>query len=159
MSNHTDKIVFKKHHPDAQLHERVKDGDVGYDVELVQVKKSEGKRTWYTTGISVVPPMGVYFELVPRSSFAKGDYRFCNCVGVIDRGYTGEIIAVVEKLRPDVPDLELPARLFQLVERPYPPRRALSEVDELPETDRGNDGFGQATKKARSEVAPSYTEE
>ena len=115
--------------------------DSGYDLTLIDVVKRFGNVTLYTTGISVQPAFGWYFDLVPRSSLSKTGYAIANSVGVIDRTYTGPIMVALVRLDPSAPELALPARVVQIVPRPIV-HVHLEEVDELDETARGAGGFG-----------------
>ena len=95
----------------------------------------------YGTGLSVQPPTGFYFDLVPRSSITKKGYILANNVGIIDQGYTGEIMVPLPKIDPDAPDLELPCKIVQLI-----PRRWYNftgvDASDLTQTTRGEGGFG-----------------
>ena len=115
--------------------------DSGYDLTLIDVVKRFGNVTLYTTGISVQPAFGWYFDLVPRSSLSTTGYAVANSVGIIDRTYTGPIMVPLVRLDPSAPELELPARVVQIVPRPIV-HVQLEEVDELDETARGPGGFG-----------------
>jgi len=115
--------------------------DAGYDLTLIDVARTFGNVTLYTTGISVQPAVGWYFDLVPRSSLSKTGYAVANSVGVIDRTYTGPIMVALVRLDPSLPELELPARVVQIVPRPIV-HVHLEEVHELDETARGSGGFG-----------------
>ena len=112
-----------------------------HDLTLIDVVRTFGNVTLYTTGISVQPAFGWYFDLVPRSSLSKTGHAVANSVGVIDRTYTGPIMVALVRLDPSAPELELPARVVQIVPRPIV-HVHLEEVDELDETARGAGGFG-----------------
>jgi dUTP pyrophosphatase len=115
--------------------------DSGYDITLIEKIKQTGDVEFYTTGIKIKPIYGFYFDLVPRSSIMKTGYMLANSVGIIDQGYFGEVIAGLIKVDKGAPDLELPARILQII-----PRQAFhiewELVNELPETQRGEGGFG-----------------
>ena len=86
--------------------------------------------------------MNCSYYLYPRSSIIKTSLRLSNSIGIIDAGYRGNIIAVVDNLdhKNDV-KIESGSRLFQLCS----PNLSVIEfklVDELSNTSRGNDGFG-----------------
>ena len=117
----------------------------GYDVTLVEKVKQSGMLEYYTTNIKIQPPYGFYFDLVPRSSMPKTGYILANHVGIIDRSYTGPIMAVMIKIDQTKPDLELPARVVQLVPRQIV-HFEVKEVDSLDETERGGGGFGSTGK-------------
>ena len=117
--------------------------DSGYDLTLIGLKKQVGNTYWYHTGITVEPPNGFYFDLVPRSSIVKLGYTLANNVGIVDRSYTGEVIVVLNKFNSDAPDLEFPVRAVQII-----PRRVVHMipkcVEALSETNRGDGGFGSS---------------
>jgi dUTP pyrophosphatase len=91
----------------------------------------------------VQPAFGWYFEVVPRSSIAKTGYMLANSVGVIDRGYVGEILVPLVKIDPNAPDIVLPARIAQLIPRPIISAQ-LELVEEIASTPRGQGGFGSS---------------
>jgi deoxyuridine 5'-triphosphate nucleotidohydrolase len=125
--------------------QRARPSDSGFDLTLIGVRKQFGKVTMYGTGVSVQPPSGYYFDLVPRSSMIKTGYMLANSVGIIDQAYTGEIMVPLIKIDPDAPDLELPAKLVQLI-----PRRWFGFYPvntELDETSRADGGFGSTNNK------------
>ena len=95
----------------------------------------------YDTGIAVQPPWGYYFELVGRSSISKTGYIVANSVGIIDASYTGSLKVALIKINKDAPDLELPARLVQLIPRQLVHMEAI-EVNDLAHTQRAGGGFG-----------------
>ena len=122
--------------------------DIGYDLTLIDIWKSmENQRiVFYETGIAVKPPSGYYVEVVPRSSFSKTGYVIANSVGIIDPEYRGTIKVALLKVLPDMPDLELPYKGFQMIIRPmisFPIR----VVDSLDNTERGDGSFGSTNSK------------
>ena len=89
----------------------------------------------------------VHYWLVPRSSIWKKNLMMANSVGVIDKGYRGQLMAPVY-YNPNANDeevvLEAGERYFQILapNMGYIHRvRILSEKD-LDETQRGTGGFG-----------------
>lgn len=115
--------------------------DSGFDLTLIAPAQRHGQVQFYRTGIKVQPAFGWYFDLVPRSSIAKTGYMLANCVGVIDRGYIGEILVPLIKVDPLAAELQLPARIVQLIPRPVIAAQ-ICEVSSLDDTDRGGGGFG-----------------
>jgi len=82
------------------------------------------------------------FWLVPRSSMSKTGLIMMNSVGVIDKGYRGELIAaLLNTLDKDV-RIEKGARLVQVVSRDMTSFSKVMLVDVLPESIRGEGGFG-----------------
>lgn len=120
---------------------RARHSDSGYDVTVISKAKTFGNVTLYGTGIKVQPPNGFYFDLVPRSSIIKSGYIQANSVGIIDQSYTGEIMVPLIKIDPDAPDLELPAKIAQLVPRRWHGLTPVKRETEL-KTMRGDGGFG-----------------
>ena len=95
-------------------------------------------------------PCGYY--LYPRSSIVKTPFRLSNSVGIIDSGYRGEIMAVVDNIDSANNDLKTcirkhmspMTRMFQICSptlEPFFVKIADSEED-LGFTERGNNGFG-----------------
>jgi dUTP pyrophosphatase len=68
-----------------------------------------------------------------------------NSVGVIDRTYTGNVLVPLRKVDLRMPDLELPARVVQIIPRPIV-HVQWQQVDSFDETARGEGGFGSTGK-------------
>lgn len=128
-------------HPDAKPPFKERVTDSGYDLTLLYEKKRWGRTVLYGTGLVVEPPYGWYLDVVARSSIIKTGYLVANSVGVIDRGYRGEILVPLVKLDPAAPELELPARVVQMVPRPIVHLR-LEQVEQSSASHRGGGGFG-----------------
>ena len=158
-TNDLDESVYLKYkltHKDATPPTRHNNGDIGYDLNLVQHIKTVGKLEYYSTGVQVQPPDNIlstnrmfHCELFPRSSLPQHGYLLANSIGLLDNGYRGDVIACLFKFDEDKPDLELPQRLVQLVVRKsyIPP---VMEMKELSKTDRGSSGFGSTNKKRKT---------
>lgn len=134
---------YKKTRIDAVAPSKAHITDTGYDLHLVEKVKEENGMVMYDTGIAVKPPHGYYFELVGRSSISKSGYIMANSVGIIDTSYRGSLKVALIKVNKDMPDLELPCRLVQLIPRQFLHLDA-QEVDELDATSRGDGGFGSS---------------
>jgi dUTPase len=76
----------------AEVPSRAHDSDSGYDIKMISIKKIEGDVIYFGTGVSLQPTSGFYFDVVPRSSISKLPLILSNSVGIIDNGYTGEIL-------------------------------------------------------------------
>jgi deoxyuridine 5'-triphosphate nucleotidohydrolase len=146
-SNERPYFKWSKTRPDAVRPQKARVTDSGYDLVLLEKIKTIGVVELYETGIKVIPPVGWYFDVVPRSSITKSGYILANSVGIIDKTYTGSIKVPLIKINKDAPDLELPLRLVQLI-----PRMIVHFDDvEIPEeelgnTSRGSGGFGSTGK-------------
>lgn len=134
-------VRFKKLTSDAVSPTRGTALSTGMDITLIRVvKQINSNTTMYGTGLSIFPPDGYYTELVPRSSIVKTGYMMANSIGIIDNDYRGELMIVLTKTSPEVPDLVLPNRLIQLVLRKF--ENYEMEEGELNDTERGYGGFG-----------------
>jgi dUTP pyrophosphatase len=83
----------------------------------------------------------VSYYLHCRSSISKTPLRLANSVGIIDSGYRGNIMAAVDNRSNQPYTVERGTRLFQITGR-YLESIDVSVVDELSNTERGNEGFG-----------------
>lgn len=79
----------------AEVPSRAHDTDTGYDLKFIGVHKIIGDVIFFKTGISVAPPIGYYFDIVPRSSISKLPLELANSVGVIDEHYRGEVLVAI----------------------------------------------------------------
>lgn len=86
-----------------------------------------------------------HYWLVPRSSLYKRGLMMANSVGVIDSSYRGELKAPIARL-PGTGLIELTAgdRLFQIVAPDMGWIKEVRVVKGLPETARGEKGFGSS---------------
>jgi len=92
-------------------------------------------------GLSDSDGRNVCYYLYPRSSISKTPFRLANSVGIIDAGYRGNLMAYVDNVSKEVQHIQKGTRLFQICGRYLEPIH-LQLVDELSDTERGNDGFG-----------------
>lgn len=138
---------FAKSIPYAPAPSKVRTSDAGWDLHLVKKLKEENGVHFYTTGIRVQPPYGYYFEVVGRSSISKTGWMLANNVGVIDPGYTGDIIVALVRTRPDAPEFSLedskgnptPVKLVQMLPKKLVCMKAM-EVADLTQTSRADTG-------------------
>jgi len=82
------------------------------------------------------------FWLLPRSSLSKTGLMMMNSVGVIDKGYRGELIAALWNTLDKEVRVEKGTRLVQLVSRDMASFSKVMLVDALPLSLRGEGGFG-----------------
>lgn len=66
--------------------------DAGMDVIATRRWTDEYGNICYGTGLHFQIPEGYVMLIFPRSSVSKYDLSLCNSVGVLDSGYTGELI-------------------------------------------------------------------
>jgi dUTP pyrophosphatase len=93
------------------------------------------------SGLSDTDDRNVCYYLYPRSSISKTSLRLANSVGIIDSGYRGNLMAMVDNISDEPYQIQKGQRLFQICGRYLEPIH-LELVEELSESERGNNGFG-----------------
>jgi len=86
-----------------------------------------------------------HYWLVPRSSICKTPLQMANSVGVIDKTYRGELMAPVRSCGGEV-TIGSNTRLFQIVAPDMGWIWQVRIVQSLPESVRGEGGFGSTGK-------------
>lgn len=122
------------------------DGAAGYDLftkDTCRINFAE--TTMVDTGVHVQIPAGWVGLVFERSSLHKRGLSLANKVGVIDSDYRGSIKLPLKNDTGMTIGIMGGERLAQLVLVPCM-NPELFEVDELPETDRGDGGFGSTGK-------------
>lgn len=100
----------------------------------------------YHTDIAVEIPEGYVGLLVPKSSVWERSLRLCNCCGIIDSDYRGEIMAKFKITTDAIPTVYQKGEAFaQLIIVPILLLDPIF-VDVLSNTERGDKGFGEADK-------------
>ncbi|KIC57541.1 deoxyuridine 5'-triphosphate nucleotidohydrolase [Microbacterium hominis] len=119
-------------------------GDAGADlVSSESLRLEPGARALVGTGVRIALPDGYAAFVVPRSGLAaKHGITIVNAPGTIDAGYRGEIkVALLNTDAHEAYDITAGDRIAQLIVMPVPRVRFLP-VDDLPDTARGEGGFG-----------------
>lgn len=100
------------------------------------------KSAWVGTGVHLAMPEGMFALQAPRSGLScNHGITLANSPGIIDPGYRGEIRCKLVNLS-DEPYTVYPLeRIAQLVFLPFV-NVVFTEVDSLPESSRGEDGYG-----------------
>jgi dUTP diphosphatase len=145
-------LPIRRLRADAVLPERAYAGDAGLDLAACERHELEpGERAVVGTGIAVAIPEGYAGFVQPRSGLAaRHGITVVNAPGLVDSGYRGEIQVVLLNTDVDEPFVVGPGmRIAQLVVLPVP-ELELSEVDELPESERGVRGFGSSSRTGRT---------
>jgi dUTP pyrophosphatase len=131
--------------PTLPLPRYARRGDAGADLasRIDVTLPAAGGRATVPTGIALAIPEGYAGFVLPRSGLALAHGVTClNTPGLIDSGYRDEIAVLLVNTDPD-DDYEVHRgdRVAQLViERVE--EASFTEVDALPESERGLDGFG-----------------
>ena len=84
------------------------------------------------------------YWMVPRSSISKTGLMMLNSVGVIDKSYRGELMAYLWNTTALPVEVKRGQRLVQIVARHMGDIMSASVVDRLPESSRGEGGFGSS---------------
>jgi dUTP pyrophosphatase len=118
-------------------------GAAGMDIVAAEsLTLKPGRRQAIATGFAVAIPEGYEIQVRPRSGLAIEHGITClNTPGTIDSDYRGEVKIILANLGEDYFEVKRGDRIAQLVLAPV----TLAQwdvVDELSETQRGNDGFG-----------------
>lgn len=134
-------IKFKKLCAEAVEPTKAHPSDAGADLTATSKKWDDEKQCWiYGTGIATEIPEGYVGLVFPRSSIRKYALTQCNCVGVIDSHYRGEIMLSYKPIG-NGPTYNIGDKIAQFIIMPYP-EVSYAEVSELSETDRGDGGHG-----------------
>ena len=140
----TMKIQIRRLHPDAVLPRPQHPGDAGGDLVAIEsCVLVPGARAMVATGLSIAIPEGFAGFVLPRSGLASRFGVTCaNAPGLIDAGYRGELKVALINLDP-IQSYTVNAgdRIAQLV-IVATPMVEFDEVSELPESSRGEGGFG-----------------
>jgi dUTP pyrophosphatase len=141
---HPIEVLLRRLDPDLPAPSYSHPDDAGADlVTAIDVTLAPGERAVVPTGTSIALPSGYAAFVHPRSGLAaRCGMALVNAPGTIDAGYRGEIQVIVVNLDPRTPiELRRGDRLAQLVIQQVEHARFV-EVDELPQSVRGEGGFG-----------------
>ncbi len=139
-------IKIRPHNPLSrqryEQHGHYHAGDAGLDLFIMedQIIKA-GETSPLKLQISCETSSGQPYYLIPRSSISKTPLRMSNSIGLIDGGYRGEIIGMVDNIKTEDYHVSTGDRLFQLVAMDGSPI-TFELVDSLSDTSRGTGGFG-----------------
>lgn len=152
-------VKFKKLADDAVLPSYANPNDAGLDLtatRFTQEFDKSGKMVLvYHTDLAVEIPEGYVGFIFMRSSVSQRSLSLCNCVGVIDAGYRGEIMCKFKLTTDALPTIYQPGeKIAQLIIMPYPSIEA-TLTEELTETERGESGFGSSENKEQNETQES----
>jgi dUTP pyrophosphatase len=137
-------LRFQRLRDEAQLPSAQHPGDAGLDLRAaVDAIVEPGERVMIPTGVAVAIPEGHAGLVLPRSGLAsKHGLTMANSPGLIDAGYRGEVICAAVNLDRDTPvKVRIGDRIAQLVIVALPDVEPVW-AEELPETRRGDAGFG-----------------
>lgn len=124
------------------------EGDAGADLRSVEdTIITPNSRILVHTGLHMAIPTGYVGMVCPRSGFAlKQGVTVLNAPGIVDSGYRGEVGVILLNTSEQTVTVRKDDRIAQMVFVPYA-HMAFEHVESLPETDRGEGGFGSTGKE------------
>jgi dUTP pyrophosphatase len=125
-----------------------KAGDAGADLRSTKkLSIAPGSRELVPTGVSIALPSGFVGLVHPRSGLAlRHGVTVLNSPGTIDAGYRGEIMVTLYNSSSELFEVEKGDRIAQLLIQRVE-RADFIAVEKLPDSDRGQSGFGSTGKK------------
>ena len=139
------KILIKKLHADVNLPAYETSGSSGMDLQAYiseEIILKPGERKLIPTGLSIAIPENLEIQIRPRSGLAyKKGISVVNTPGTIDSDYRGEIKVLLINLGKEDFIIKKFERIAQMVVCPFT-KVVLSETNDLPDTIRGEGGFG-----------------
>ena len=143
------KVLIKKLSPSVQLPSYKTDGASGMDL-MANIEKpinlEPSKSCLVPTGLSVAFPREYEIQIRPRSGLAaKNSISVLNTPGTIDSDYRGEIKVILFNHGDKDFLINNKDRIAQMILTPVI-KMNLEETDNLPETVRGEGGFGSTGK-------------
>lgn len=106
-----------------------------------------GERALVPTGLAIALPDGYEAQVRPRSGLAaQNGITVLNTPGTVDADYRGEIKVILANLGNEDFIIERGMRIAQMVIAPVV-QAILQEAESLPETARGEGGFGSTGTK------------
>ena len=143
------KVFIKKLNPSVQLPSYKTSGAAGMDLMAFIEKPIElkpGKSCLVPTGLSVAFSKEYEIQIRPRSGLAaKKNISVLNTQGTIDSDYRGELKIILFNHGSENFMINNNDRIAQMVLTPII-KMELEEKNELPETIRGEGGFGSTGK-------------
>jgi dUTP pyrophosphatase len=162
----------------AEVPKKAHESDSGFDLKFIDIKKIQGDVIFFRTGIQISPPIGYYFDIVPRSSISNLPLEMANSVGIIDEHYRGEILVPIRITHPEMghdqtnnnfangvvkifgvkPQTMMDVAKQIIINKPYLCQMILRKkhecefklVDALDETARDSGGFGSTDVKKKA---------
>ena len=143
------KIQIKKLSNSVSIPKYETSGSSGMDIAAHienNIIINPGEKALVSTGFSVAIPRGYEIQIRPRSGLAaKNNISVLNTPGTIDSDYRGEIKVILYNHGDKKFLINNTDRIAQLVLTPVI-KMNLVETDKLPETVRGEGGFGSTGK-------------
>ncbi len=143
------KVLIKKLHPDVKIPSYKTKGASGMDLMAYlerSINLEPRKSCLIPTGLSIALPEKYEIQIRPRSGLAaKNNISVLNTPGTIDSDYRGEIKIILFNHGNENFIINNNDRIAQMILSPVI-KMELEETDELPESIRGDGGFGSTGK-------------
>ena len=143
------KVLVKKLNPKVELPKYKTDGSSGLDLMAFiesPITIMPNTSALIPTGISVAVSNDLEIQIRPRSGLAiKSNITVLNTPGTIDSDYRGEIKVILFNHGKNDFLINNKDRIAQMILTPVI-KMNLEETDDLPETIRGEGGFGSTGK-------------
>ncbi len=111
------------------------------------IELAPGARVAVPTGLALEIPAGFEGQVRPRSGLAaRAGITVLNAPGTIDSDYRGEVLVLIVNLGTEPYRVEPGERIAQLVVAPVV-QVDIEESEALPETARGEGGFGHTGRR------------
>tara|TARA_B100000470_G_C19699598_1_gene350264 strand:- start:215 stop:652 length:438 start_codon:yes stop_codon:yes gene_type:complete len=143
------KVLVKKLNPKAELPKYKTEGSSGMDLmALIEnpITIKPQNSALIPTGLSIAIPEDTEVQIRPRSGLAaKSSVSVLNTPGTIDSDYRGEIKIILFNHGKEEFTVNNNDRIAQMILMPVL-KAEFEEVEELPKTIRGSEGFGSTGK-------------
>ena len=143
------KVLIKKLSSKVELPKYKTEGSSGLDLMAFiekSIKLNPKESVLVPTGISIAIEKDLEIQIRPRSGLAaKSNISVLNTPGTIDSDYRGEIKVILFNHGKNEFIINNKDRIAQMVLAPII-KAEFEEVDELPDTIRGEGGFGSTGK-------------
>ena len=143
------KVLVKKLNPKAELPKYKTEGSSGMDLTALienPITIKPQNSALIPTGLSIAIPEDTEVQIRPRSGLAaKSSISVLNTPGTIDSDYRGEIKIILFNHGKEEFTVNNNDRIAQMTLMPVL-KAEFEEVEELPKTIRGSEGFGSTGK-------------
>lgn len=153
-------VLIRRLDPELPMPAYAHPGDAGADLcAAAGVTLGPGERALVRTGIAIAVPEGFAAFVHPRSGLAaRHGVTIVNAPGTVDAGYRGEIMVTLLNTDREHPvRFQRGDRIAQLVIQPVA-RAVFHETDSLPDSVRGDGGFGSTGGHSASDSTAGQKE-
>ena len=127
----------------AYMPEKAHRADAGYDLKTPKrVVLRRGENVIIDTGVHMEIPDGWYGQLFSKSGL-NVKHNIVSLGGTVDSGFTGSVVAKLYNFGSEDYVFEAGDKIVQIVFLPCG-SFAMTQVDSLEDTERGNKGFGSS---------------